>query len=151
MARTIDWPAMRIAYTCGAAKEDGTRHFPTMAELSAEYGVSLSHIQHTAGAERWTEAREDFQRRVYQSAVAQFEDEFSQVLARADLDAAMAAADLIAHIRRQVARATDAERTALAKTISRPLRELLDIVQRAVGLEQMLGGAEDEDEGEDAA
>ena len=138
MARTIDWGAMRIAYTCGTANEDGTRHYPTMAELSTEYGVSLSHIQHTAGSERWTEARGDFQRKVFESAVSLYEDEFSRVLARADLDAAIAAADLIAHVRRQVDRATDQERTALAKTISRPLRELIDIVHRAVGIEQTL-------------
>ncbi len=143
MARTIDWPAMRIAYTCGAAKEDGSRHFPTMAELAVEYDVSLSHIQHTAGTERWTEEREGFQRRVYESAVAQYEDEFSRVLARADLDAAIAAADLIHHARVQVAHATDAERTALLKTISRPLNELVDLVHRVVGVEQMLGTGDD--------
>jgi hypothetical protein len=144
MARTIDWPTMRIAYTCGAAKTDGSRHFPTMAELSEEHGVSLSHIQHTAGSEKWSEDREDFKQRVYQSAVTLYEDEFSRLLAAADLDAAIAAADLIHHIRRQVERGTEAERTSLAKNISRPLRELIDIVHRAVGIEQALADNDSE-------
>jgi len=134
---------MRVAYVTGIANDDGTRRYPSMAEIASEYGVSLSSVTHKAGAERWTEDREAFQRRVYQSAVAHFDDEFSQLLARADLDAAMAAADLIAHIRRQVTRASEAERTALLKTISRPLNELVDLVHRVVGVEQMLNTGDD--------
>ncbi len=138
MEKIKDWSAIRIAYTCGIANDDGSRHFPTMADIATEYNISLSSVTHKAAEERWAEQRADFQRRVYESAIAQFEDEFSRVLARADLDAAIAAADLIHAIRRQVERTTDQERVTLSKTISRPLRELIDIVHRAVGIEQAL-------------
>ena len=148
MEKIKDWSTIRIAYTCGIANDDGSRHYPTMADIAQEYGISLSSVTHKAAEERWAEARADFQRRVYESAVIQYENEFSRLLARADLDASYAAADLIHHIRRQIERGTEQERTSLAKNISRPLRELIDIVHRAVGVEQVLGYERDS---EDAA
>lgn len=142
-----EWDAAHVQYVTGAAKDDGTRYYPSMAEVARDFNVSLSAVSHRAASERWFEEREEFRRKVYESAVAQYESEFSRLLARADLDAAYAAADLIHHIRRQIERGTEAERTSLAKTISKPLRELIDIVHRAVGIEQ---GVEREQEGDAA-
>ncbi len=145
--KDIDWLSAHTAYVTGIANDDGTRRFPSMAEIANEHNISLSSVSHKAAEGRWSEEREDFQRRVYESAVSLYEDEFSRLLARADLDAAYAAADLIHHIRRQVERSNEHERTSLAKTISKPLRELIDIVHRAVGIEQ---GVEREREGDAA-
>ncbi len=122
----------------GIAQEDGTRLYPSMKQIADSFNVSLSAVSHRAAEEKWAEERSDFQQRVYQDAVSLCENEFSRVLAKADLDSAIAASDLIHHIRRQIERATDQERTSMAKTLSKPLRELLGVVHAAVGIEQAI-------------
>jgi hypothetical protein len=134
--RENEWDAAHIAYVTGVAQSDGTRCYPSMSEIAREYGISKSAVTHRAADERWFEDRENFRRKVYEAAVRSYEDQFSRLLARADMDATIAAADLIAHIRRMVAHATDTERTTLAKNIAKPLRELLSVVHQAVGIEQ---------------
>lgn len=57
----IDWIAARRYYVEGYLDPETQRHvFPTLEEVAAKFGASVSAVRHRAAAERWTEQRTQF-------------------------------------------------------------------------------------------
>ena len=60
MRTKYDWEAIKRKYIEGIVNKDGTIVYPTLRDLSAEYGMNISVIGRRAKADQWTVQREIF-------------------------------------------------------------------------------------------
>ena len=61
MARArYDWETIKRKYVEGMVNKDGTISYPTLRDLTAEYGMNISVIGRRAKADQWTVQREIF-------------------------------------------------------------------------------------------
>ena len=60
MKAKYDWETIKRKYIEGIVNKDGTIVYPTLRDLSAEYGMDISVIGRRAKADQWTVQREIF-------------------------------------------------------------------------------------------
>ena len=60
MRAKYDWETIKRKYIEGIVNKDGTIIYPTLRDLSAEYGMDISVIGRRAKADQWTVQREIF-------------------------------------------------------------------------------------------
>ena len=60
MRAKYDWETIKRKYIEGIVNKDGTINYPTLRDLSAEYGMNISVIGRRAKADQWTVQREIF-------------------------------------------------------------------------------------------
>ena len=58
MRAKYDWETIKRKYIEGIVNKDGTISYPTLRDLSAEYGMDISVIGRRAKADQWTVQRE---------------------------------------------------------------------------------------------
>ena len=62
--RKYDWDAIRDYYIHGIEDEDGNYSFPTLKDTAINFEMHETRVRDRAAAERWTDQRAVFQRRV---------------------------------------------------------------------------------------
>ena len=60
MKAKYDWETIKRKYIEGIVNKDGTIVYPTLRDLSAEYGMDISVIGRRAKADQWTVQRDIF-------------------------------------------------------------------------------------------
>lgn len=58
--RSPHWPAMKQKFIEGVPSAGGGIAYPTLEELSREYGLSYPRVRKVAATQRWTEERSKF-------------------------------------------------------------------------------------------
>lgn len=59
-----NWKTIEIQFTRGTKKEDGTKQWPTLQELSEEHKIPRGTIDSTASRKNWQEKKERYQKKV---------------------------------------------------------------------------------------
>jgi hypothetical protein len=137
MNETYEWSTIRAGYVLGIGSEDGSRHLPTLLELSEQYGPSMSTMTHRSSYEDWPRLRREAQERIFRDACQRFEGELAEKLSRADKLAVDTALLIMQTIHDALADVTleRKERLALAAKYTRVLHEAMSILHTGYGTE----------------
>ncbi len=137
MDTKYDWGSLRAIYVLGISNEDGSRHMPTLQELSEQYGPSISTLTHRSSHEEWPRLCKEAQARIYRDACERFEGELAEKLSRADKLAVDTALLIMQEIHDALEDPTleRKERLQLANKYTRVMEAAMSLLHRGYGVE----------------
>ncbi len=144
------WLEIKMQYIQGICNDKGQRVYPSLNDLSKEYGISLSTLAHKSAREGWNQQRQRSEQNILMAAIEKYESEMAAKLAHVDKLASDAAVAMLQVIVESLEQAeTKQERQALTTKYSKVLPDLLSTAHTAIGVEQMIEHQEHEVHNED--
>ena len=131
MARArYDWETIKRKYVEGMVNKDGTISYPTLRDLSAEYGMDISVIGRRAKADQWTVQREIFVNKINTERQQKKAETISAEGSAFDLKCFNISQDAADRVHRMI---QEADKPAELSMLSQALKNLQTVGKAALG------------------
>ena len=130
MRAKYDWETIKRKYIEGIVNKDGTISYPTLRDLSAEYGMDISVIGRRAKADQWTVQREIFVNKINMERQQKKAETISDEGSAFDLKCFNISQDAADRVHRMM---QEAEKPAEISMLSQALKNLQVVGKAALG------------------
>ena len=130
MRAKYDWETIKRKYIEGIVNKDGTISYPTLRDLSAEYGMDISVIGRRAKADQWTVQREIFVNKINMERQQKKAETISDEGSAFDLKCFNISQDAADRVHRMI---QEAEKPAELSMLSQALKNLQTVGKAALG------------------
>lgn len=130
MRAKYDWETIKRKYIEGIVNKDGTISYPTLRDLSAEYGMDISVIGRRAKADQWTVQREIFVNKINMERQQKKAETISDEGSAFDLKCFNISQDAADRVHRMM---QQAEKPAELSMLSQALKNLQTVGKAALG------------------
>ena len=130
MRAKYDWETIKRKYIEGIVNKDGTISYPTLRDLSAEYGMDISVIGRRAKADQWTVQREIFVNKINMERQQKKAETISDEGSAFDLKCFNISQDAADRVHRMMQKA---EKPAELSMLSQALKNLQTVGKAALG------------------
>ena len=130
MRAKYDWETIKRKYIEGIVNNDGTISYPTLRDLSAEYGMDISVIGRRAKADQWTVQREIFVNKINTERQQKKAETISDEGSAFDLKCFNISQDAADRVHRMM---QEAEKPAELSMLSQALKNLQTVGKAALG------------------
>ena len=130
MRAKYDWETIKRKYIEGIVNKDGTIGYPTLRDLSAEYGMNISVIGRRAKADQWTVQREIFVNKINTERQQKKTETISEEGSAFDLKCFNISQDAADRVHRMM---QEAEKPAELSMLSQALKNLQTVGKAALG------------------
>ena len=130
MRTKYDWEAIKRKYIEGIVNKDGTVVYPTLRDLSAEYGMNISVIGRRAKADQWTVQREIFVNKINTERQQKKAETISDEGSAFDLKCFNISQDAADRVHRMI---QESEKPAELSMLSQALKNLQTVGKAALG------------------
>ena len=130
MRAKYDWETIKRKYIEGIVNKDGTISYPTLRDLSAEYGMDISVIGRRAKADQWTVQREIFVNKINKERQQKKAETISDEGSAFDLKCFNISQDAADRVHRMIQKA---DKPAELSMLSQALKNLQVVGKAALG------------------
>lgn len=130
MRAKYDWETIKRKYIEGIVNKDGTISYPTLRDLSAEYGMDISVIGRRAKADQWTVQREIFVNKINTERQQKKAETISEEGSAFDLKCFNISQDAADRVHRMI---QEADKPAELSMLSQALKNLQTVGKAALG------------------
>lgn len=130
MRAKYDWETIKRKYIEGIVNKDGTISYPTLRDLSAEYGMDISVIGRRSKADQWTVQREIFVNKINMERQQKKAETISDEGSAFDLKCFNISQDAADRVHRMI---QEADKPAELSMLSQALKNLQTVGKAALG------------------